>query len=339
MNFSRRSGAFAITAGLAALALGLTGCGASGAPAATGGETKSSVAGNPKSTEQSSMSFALYRQATAAPIFATGTNPGFGVTVKPNWVESSAAGMALLLGGNADLTYSSFWGVVDAVKQDLGVVVVSEMFRFGPGVMTLETLPGSGINSLKDLAGKTVAVPALNSAQHNRLEYAFLKEGLDSSKVKIVELPFGEVTSALANGTIDAGSVAGPPLTNLKAKYKTNTVLDFAGGIFENAAEGAIVTTRKYAEKNPNAIAAFQCTWAQGVAAVDKDDALFKQILQDKLGFSPEVAAAEVPKKPRYQTSTDAAKIQEFPDIMVEIGNLDKTIDLSSFILPQPASC
>ena len=336
-HFFRRSKTRAITAALAALAIGLTGCGASGDTEGAGNVAKSFVAGDPQATEQSTLSFALYRQATAAPIFAG--SDGFGLTVKPNWVESSAAGMALLLGGNADLTYSSFWGVVDAKKQGLDVVIVSEMFRFGPGVMTLESLPGSGIKSLKDLVGKTVAVPALNSAQHNRLEYAFMKEGIDSSKVKIVELPFGEVTSALANGTIDAGSVAGPPLTSLKSTYKTTTVLDFAGGIFENAAEGGIITTRQFAEKNPNAIAAFQCTWAQGVAAVDKDNALFQQILEDKLGFSADVAAAEVPKKPRYQTATDAAKIQEFPKIMVEIGNLDESVDLSEIILPQPKSC
>ncbi|MGP6169670.1 ABC transporter substrate-binding protein [Microbacterium sp. A204] len=333
-----RSLRFGIGASLLALGLVVTGCSSGGGDTAT---DEGFVAGDPSAPEQTDLTFAMYRQATAAPVFGakdSGAEKEFGITVDASWVESSSAGMNLLLGGDAQLTYSSYWGVVDAMVQGMDVAIVSTMFNFGPGVMTMETMPDSGISSLKDLLGKKVAVPALNSAQHNRLEYAFLDAGIDSSTVEYVPMPFGEVTAALVNGTIDAGAVAGPVLTVLKDEYDSKTVLDFAGGLFEGHGEGGIITSGEFARANPNTIAAFQCVWADGVAAVE-DDELFGSILESELGFAPELIPSEIEKKPLFQTTADPASLAKFPEIMTEIGTLDQPVDLSDIIIPQPESC
>ena len=335
---TRTTRRLSMTTAAVVFALAITGCSAGGGGNATGEEL---VAGDPSAPEQSSLTFAMYRQATAAPVFGakeSGAEKEFGVDLEAAWVESSSAGMNLLLGGDAQLAYSSYWGVVDAMVQNMDIAVVTSMFNFGPGVMTLETLPGSGIESLEDLQGKKVAVPALNSAQHNRLEYAFLKADIDSSTVEYVPMPFGEVTAALSNGTIDAGAVAGPVLTVLKDKYDTTTVVDFAGGIFEGHGEGGIITSGEFARKNPNTIAAFQCEWKAGVEAVD-DDELFAKILESELGFSADLIPSEIEKKPLFQTSADPKALNQFPEIMVEIGTLDETVDVSSIIIPQPETC
>jgi len=327
-----------VAASAAGILFAITGCSSDSGGAAAGEEF---VAGDPTAAEQSDLTFAMYRQATAAPVFGAkeaGAEDTFGVAVEPSWVESSSAGMNLLLGGDAQLAYSSYWGVVDAMVQGMDVAIVETMFTFTPGIMTLESLPDSGVEDLEDLLGKKVAVPALNSAQHNRLEYAFLDAGLDSSTVEYVPMPFGEVTAGLANGTIDAGAVAGPVLTVLKDEYDSTTVLDFAGGLFEGHGEGGIITTGEFARENPNTIAAFQCEWAEGVSAVE-DDELFASILETELGFDEELIPSEIEKKPTYGLDADPESLAKFPEIMQEIGTLDEDVDLGSIIIPLPKSC
>lgn len=340
MKFSQSTRrAFGGVALASAFMLALAGC--SGTSAGPGDEKPLESSGDPSAAEQSSVSIATYRLGTVSPLLVSEDVEGVdrhGLEIEPDWVESSAAGMALVLGGDAQFAYSSFWGVVDAAVQGLDIVIVTEMMRFPPGQLTMEALPESGISSIEDLEGKTVAVPALNGAQHNRLQYAFHEEGLDIDSIEIVELPMGEVPAALANGTIDAGSVAGPPLTKVKTEQDSVTVIDFADGLFKDAAEGGIVTTREFAESNPNTVAAFQCAWASGVTAIE-DNEVYKQVLIDDLGFSPEVAEADLANKPNFQIGADAEALQSFPDIMQTIGSLDEDVDMESLIVPMPDTC
>jgi len=320
-----------------AVVIGLAGCSSSEAPA---GETTAAEV-DPRAPEQDTITIAGYRQGSIAPAFAAekeGLLAEYGITQEMSYVESSAAGMAAILGGDADVAYSSFWGVIDAINQGLEVVIPNEAIRFDPGALTFEVLPDSGITSLEDLEGATVSVPALNSGHHNRLRYAMLEEGLDPSTVEFVELPFGEITSALVNGTIDVAAAGGPALTGLKTDYDSVTVLDLADGMFAGAAEGGWIMTKAFAEANPNTVAAFQCSWNAGIDLV-KDDDLYVQILVDELGFEQSVAEGEVSKKPVFPKGVETDKIQQFSDVMVELGLLDEPLDVSSIIIPTPDNC
>jgi NitT/TauT family transport system substrate-binding protein len=317
-----------------ALLIALTGC-STPAP-----ETSAPAADvDPTAPEQSSITIAGYRQGSIAPTIAAGDLlEGYGMSIEVSYVESSAAGMAALIGGDVVATYSSYWGVIDAVTQGIDLVIAAEAIRFNPGALTFEVLPDSGIEDLADLEGTTVSVPALNSGHHNRLRYAMLQEGLDPSTVNFVELPFGEITSALVNGTIDVAAAGGPALTGLKNDYDSVTVLDLADGIFKDAAEGGWIMTREFAEANPNTVAAFQCAEITGADLV-QDDELYVQILVDELGFEQSVAEGEVPKKPVFPTVIDNDKIQQFSDIMQELGLLGDDLDMTSLIVPLPTNC
>src|SRR5699024_6767121 len=146
--------------------------------------------------------------------------------------------------------------------------------------------------------GMTVSVPGLNTLQHNRLQYFFLEAGLDPDTIEFVEFPFGEVGSALANGTIDAGSVAGPPQIALKEEFDTNSVVDFTSGRFAGGSEGGIIATREFVESNPNTVAAFQCMWNTGVEEVNGNEDVFIDILVNELGYSEELAQKDAEKMP-----------------------------------------
>lgn len=337
MRTSRSRLFLGLSAASIALVVGLTGC--STPEADPSGEPAAEV--DPRSPEQDTITIAGYRQGSIAPAFAAekdGLLDEYGVAFEMNYVESSAAGMAAILGGDADVAYSSFWGVIDAVNQGIEVVIPTEAIRFNPGALTFEVLPDSGIESLADLEGTTVSVPALNSGHHNRLRYAMLEEGLDPSTVEFVELPFGEITSALVNGTIDVAAAGGPALSGLKNDYDSVTVLDLADGMFAGAAEGGWIMTKAFADANPNTVAAFQCAWNAGIDLVENDE-LYVEILVDELGFEQDVAEGEVSKKPVFPKGVELDKIQQFSDIMIELGLLQEPLDVSTIVIPMPTTC
>jgi taurine transport system substrate-binding protein len=77
----------------------------------------------------------------------------------------------------------------------------------------------SGISSQEDLVGKTIAVPFV-STSHYSLLAALKKWGIDSKKVKIINLRGSEIPAAWKRGDIDAAYVWEPALGVIKETGK-----------------------------------------------------------------------------------------------------------------------
>jgi len=302
--------------------------------------TATSAKPDPTKPERDSFTGSVYRSGMPTPFFVAKDNGYFakyGVTFNYSFVGSSAAGMAEMIGGDTDLTYSSFWGVMDSVSNGVPLVILMEAVRYKTDQLTFETLSDSGITKPCDAAGKTVTVPALNSSHQNRLEEAMIQDGCDPASVKFVELPYSEVESALVNHTADMVAVDALRHLQLKQKYQTTTVLDLAGGRFAGVAEGAYVMKQDFAQANPNLVAAIQCGFVAGAAASTEDG--YKNTLINYLDYTPDDAQAAVSTMPLYPTTTDAKAIQDIPDTMVQLGLLDKTINVADIIVPMPDNC
>jgi NitT/TauT family transport system substrate-binding protein len=89
--------------------------------------------------------------------------------------------------------------------------------------------PDSPIKEWKDLEGKTVAVSALNDIAVIGMRALVDQQGADSSKVKLVEMPFSQMAGAVSRGIVDAGPIAEPALSAAK---KQGTVRVLKPAIF-----------------------------------------------------------------------------------------------------------
>lgn len=78
---------------------------------------------------------------------------------------------------------------------------------------------GSGINSVKDLKGKTIAVP-FNSTTHFHTMVALQQAGVNPADVKILNLRPPEVRAAWQRGDIQATFIWNPVLAELKKDGK-----------------------------------------------------------------------------------------------------------------------
>ncbi|ANC31871.1 ABC transporter substrate-binding protein [Isoptericola dokdonensis] len=96
------------------------------------------------------------------------------------------------------------------------VVAVQDTLKDGESFVEIVTNPGSGIESVADLAGKRVAVQPATILQYTIVR-ALEAEGLSYDDITPVELPLPDAAAALANGDIDAAASLDPTLQQLKA--------------------------------------------------------------------------------------------------------------------------
>ncbi|MBS0448309.1 MAG: taurine ABC transporter substrate-binding protein [Proteobacteria bacterium] len=124
---------------------------------------------------------------------------------------------------------------------------------------------GSGIKSVKDLAGKKVATPFV-STSHYQLMVDMRLEGVDPKSVEVMNLRPPEIAAAWGRGDIDAAFVWDPVLTKVKADGK---VIVTSGDIGKKGFPtfDGIVVNAKWAADNE----AFMVALVKALAKADAD--------------------------------------------------------------------
>jgi taurine transport system substrate-binding protein len=106
--------------------------------------------------------------------------------------------------------------VAVALAQDIDYKVIYSTAML-TNTEAMVATPASGIKSVKDLEGKTVAC-TFTSTCHYTLLSAMEHEGVDASKVKIIDMEPDKIVAAWKRGDIDAAYTWNPALGQLKAE-------------------------------------------------------------------------------------------------------------------------
>jgi NitT/TauT family transport system substrate-binding protein len=178
--------------------------------------------------------------------------------------------------GTYDMGFGDINSVIEFNARNPGKEIIGVAMIYNTPPHAIMSIKGKGINSPKDLAGKTLAAPAGDAAR--RLFPVYAKAiGIDASKVNFVNVdaPLREPT--LARGQADA--ITGFEFTsvlNLKAasikEEDVNVFMysDFLPNLYGNA----VIVTREYASKNPDTVKAvlraFTKSWKDTIAKPDE---------------------------------------------------------------------
>ena len=178
---------------------------------------------------------------------------------KINWrrFDNGSELIRAVASGDIDVANVGSSIIAAAASRDLPI----EAFLIASELGTSEALVArndSGINSYKDLIGKTIAVPYVSTSHYSLL--AALKHwGIDRSHVKIINLRVSEIPAAWQRGNIDAAYVWDPALGKIKPTGKVLTsseeVASWGSPTFD-----VWVARKDFAEKNPKFLAAFAKT-------------------------------------------------------------------------------
>lgn len=125
---------------------------------------------------------------------------GLDVNIVPGRGSSDA--ITKIGSGAADVGFGGISALMMAAAES-GVPVRAVMSLYSKQPDSLFTTEGSGINSLKDLAGKTVATSTFSSS--NALWPIILESnGIDPAKVKLLKVDPATLAPMLAQGRVDA---------------------------------------------------------------------------------------------------------------------------------------
>lgn len=215
--------------------------------------------------------------------------------IKVEMIGSVLAGptaIQAVASGKAEFGLSSYMAIINANAQGLPVIGTSDIQSELPE-QTLETFfvrADSGINTVADLKGKTIAINLIKSSFHYTWMYAFEQAGIDFASVKTVVLPFGSQAAALDTGEVDAIGLIVPHTQAALSKYGDKFKILMTGrDVFGPRQFTTHFVNRIWAQAYPERARAFTQAVDEAIAYIEthQDDA--RQIVGEYTKIDPGV--------------------------------------------------
>lgn len=211
--------------------------------------------------------------------------------------DSGADVIAAVASGSIDIGYLGSSPLAAAATRELPIQTIFVVGLIGESE-ALVVRNGTDIKSVKDLAGKKVAVPFV-STTHYSLLAALKHEGLDPKSVEILNLRPPEIAAAFERGDIDAAYVWDPALG--QAKTNGTVILDSAKVAEWGAPTfDAWVVRNDFAKEHPDAVRDFVKVTGQAY---------------DQYLAKPDAWDAKSPEAAKIAKLT-GAKIEEIPALL-----------------------
>jgi NitT/TauT family transport system substrate-binding protein len=230
-----------------------------------------------------------------------------GIDVHITPMTSSPAIISALVSGSADIGFAAIG--VGASARERGI----PMYFVAPGQVYVPSSPTSALAGLtdttiktaQDLVGKTVGVTGIADLSFFTTESWLEKNGVARASVKFVEIPFAEMSGALAQHRIDAAVIAEPFLTQAK---NVKIIADVNGGLAKNFMLAGWIAAEPWIRAHPDAVARFQVAIKRTAAWANVHRKEAGDILLRYLKMDPEVAATM--RMPQFALTLDPALLQ-----------------------------
>ncbi|PAD07843.1 C4-dicarboxylate ABC transporter substrate-binding protein [Shouchella clausii] len=217
-----------------ATTVGLAACG--GTDTGTGGNGKEAENNEGNASSEDPQFLNLLTGGTSGTYYplggemATFISDGTGVETTAQSSNASAENVAQLSSGDAEIAFVQtdvMSNAVEGVNSFEGEPVdnVLALGSLYPETIQIVTTADSGIESVEDLAGKSVSVGAPGSGTYVNAEQILEIHGMSMDDINQQPLSFDESTSGIQDGNIDAAFItAGTPTGAVEGLSATNEV-------------------------------------------------------------------------------------------------------------------
>jgi NitT/TauT family transport system substrate-binding protein len=322
----------AAVAAVAALPLLTLGCGSDSEQAASGGGGGSG--------ETATVTLGVIPIIDVAPVYL-GQEQGFfeeqGIQLEISAGQGGAAIIPGIVGGSLDVGFTNNLSLVIASATGLPLqVVASGVDSTGDPALdpfTISTADES-ITRPADLAGKRVAVNAVNSIGDAVVKASVEADGGDPSSIQFVELAFPNMTAAMTAGDVDAAWIVEPFVTigaPQGVRVLTTPLLDFTDIEVELS---TYATSTQFATENQDVLDRFRTAMDQSLEYAQQNPDAVRAILPTYLDMPAELAAqvrlpewnTEVSRE-TFDVFTELAEKNDLltgePDLDTLLGNVD----------------
>jgi len=317
---------------LAVAALALAGCTDSAVPAGSAAPTGDSAAGELTSIRVAALPIAESGALWAAIDEGIFADHGLEVEVVP--AQGGAQAIPALINGDIDFAIGQPFGPFRASLQGLGAVIISNYASSLPAsadtdVNAVVALGGSGIASPKDLAGKRVSVNSLGAAGDVTIMKAVEDDGGDPKSIQFVEVAFPDVQAQLEAGSIDAGWVPDPFMSQIAGA---------GGAIVTHPYQATIpglelltnITTQKMLDEDPELVTSYADAMAEALTWASANEDAVRAAIVTNMGI-PEAAAAGI-TLPVFSPDLDVDNLRTLAGLAVGYGVLDAEPDFDAMI-------
>jgi NitT/TauT family transport system substrate-binding protein len=311
------------------LASTLTGCGLLG-------DNKADTGSNSQ-VERSTITVAVLPTVEIAPLqlgIRNGYFKDLGLEVKVEVATSGQATVTGMINGQYDIVYSTYPPIIAAqAKKVADLKLVADNSFAAPKTAVIVTGSHSTLSSIKDLAGKTVAVTARGTLADLMVKSAFATNGGDPSTLKWSEMPFTDMTAALDRGQVDAAMLVEPFVTAAQKSTGATILADLATGPLNDLPFTAYAGTAKFVNTNPKTVQAFQKAMQRATNDA-ADRTKIEPLLPQYAKVDQQTAA--LTNLPGFRSTLDATRIQRVADLMTQFGVLPGKFDVRPMLLPPP---
>lgn len=304
-----------------AAALLLAGCSGGNAPEASeGGATHLTTAYLPLA------GFAPYTIAESEGIWKK-----HGLTVETVNVQSPADGLSAVVAGKMNMAIVNVGAVGAAITQGLPIKIIAAGY-WDLDSMGVYVAKDSPIQSLGDLAGKTVGLGATKNNFEAVTDDALSQAGVDPANVNFTLIPIGDTANTLKAGRVDAAQVAEPSLTLEGANLRPLLERPWdAVGPGKPHLVAYMITSENFYAQSPDVVDSIVTAWNEALTFTQDNPDATRAAVSAATGISADVT--DRMRLPVWRTDLDLDAAQKQLDLMVKYQILKKAPQLSDHVL------
>jgi NitT/TauT family transport system substrate-binding protein len=256
-----------------------------------------------------------------------------GIDLTLETAQGGAAIVPAVLNGEVQFGFSNVTSLMLAQEQGLSLTMVT------PGAAAtgdpdedigmVAVREDSDITDAADLAGRTVAVNALNNIADTTVRQVVRQAGGDPSKVEFVELPFPDMPAALEEGQVDAAWLAEPFLTIASGQGARTVAAPFSE-THPDLLVASYFTSAQLAAEDPDLVDRFSEAMNESLEYASDHPDEARRILSEYTEIDQETAAELT--LPTWPTEFPMEPLELLADLALEDGLVEEPVDVKELL-------
>ncbi|MEE8449222.1 MAG: ABC transporter substrate-binding protein [Thermodesulfobacteriota bacterium] len=257
-----------------------------------------------------------------------------GIKVETRIVVGGAKLIPALAGGSLQMGHSAYVSVFPARARGFDISIVYPYVQQPPGRdnSAIVVRTDSGINTARDLEGKTLVVNVIKSLNWLYATEWISRSGLDPKKVKWTEVPFPTMLVALRTKRVD-GAYATEPFVTMEMERGGMKIIGRPFSEIDPAPQiSGIVAMEKWLKANKGLVKRFARALRKGTDYVNAHPEKYVSLLKRYTRMKPEW----VPKliMPQWKYPINITRLQAASDLALKWGLISKKQDVRKFVWP-----
>ena len=221
-----------------------------------------------------------------------------GLDVNVIALNSGPAVISAVVSGSVQVGYASPVPIIFARAQSQPVRIFNALTMTSPTGNAqwnwLVASEKSGIKSIKDLAGKTIALNTMGGACELQFRENMDKAGVPFDSVKKIVVPYPQMQATLQLGNADAACTVEPFQTSMRVSPEVKAVTLSNGTLADRSKpfpEDVLFVREDWGNAHKDALRRFNRGVAAALADFKKDPALFRRFITEEFKLSGAVVS------------------------------------------------